>query len=159
MDQPSPLCESPKEAEHYQPQDQQLGLRWLGRVQLCHREHQSSKGYQQHRVQEKWHRLADRSDPRRRRYRYRRTLIDEDHMKPIARYMEEMGISLDQLVESAGLDAKLVAAIVSGNYTPSPSQRQRLAAALGVAKDEISWEHAVPVQHLRGNGPQSGRST
>jgi transcriptional regulator with XRE-family HTH domain len=80
-------------------------------------------------------------------------------MKPIARYMEEMGISLDQLVESAGLDAKLVAAIVSGNYTPSPSQRQRLAAALGVEKDEISWEHAVPVQHLRGNGPQSGRST
>jgi transcriptional regulator with XRE-family HTH domain len=80
-------------------------------------------------------------------------------MKPIARYMEEMGISLDQLIAKAGLDAKLVAAIVSGNYTPSPSERQRLAAALGVTKDEISWDHAVPVQHLRGNGPQSGRST
>jgi transcriptional regulator with XRE-family HTH domain len=80
-------------------------------------------------------------------------------MKPIARYMEEMGISLDQLVAKAGLDEKLVAAIVSGNYTPSPSERQRLAAALGVSKDEISWGHAVPVQHLRGNGPQSGRST
>jgi transcriptional regulator with XRE-family HTH domain len=80
-------------------------------------------------------------------------------MKPIARYMEEMGISVDQLVAKAGLDGKLVAAIVSGNYTPSPSERQRLAAALGVSKDEISWGHAVPVQHLRGNGPQSGRST
>jgi len=73
--------------------------------------------------------------------------------------MEEMGISVDQLVATAGLDAKLVAAIVSGNYTPSPSERQRLAAALGLTKDEISWDHAIPVQHLRGNGPQSGRST
>jgi len=80
-------------------------------------------------------------------------------MKPIARYMEEMGISLGELVASSGLDAKSVAAIVSGNYTASPSQRQRLAAALGVAKDEISWDHSVPVQHLRGNGPQTGRAT
>ena len=80
-------------------------------------------------------------------------------MKPIARYMEEMGIDIDQLVTAAGLDAKRVKAIVSGNYTPSPSERQKLAAALGVAKDDISWDHAVPVEHLRGNGPQSGRST
>ena len=80
-------------------------------------------------------------------------------MKPIARYLEESGISVDQLVKTAGLDAKLVKAIVSGNYTPSPSERQRLAAALGVSKDDISLGHAVSVQHLRGNGPQSGRST
>ena len=80
-------------------------------------------------------------------------------MKPIAHYMEETGIGFDQLVAATGLDAKLVKAIVTGNYTPSPSQRQRLAAALGVAIDDISWEHAVPVQHMRGNGPQSGRST
>jgi hypothetical protein len=57
------------------------------------------------------------------------------------------------------LDGKLVRSIVSGNYTPSPAQRQRLAAALGIAVDEISWGHAVQVEHLRGNGPQSGRST
>ena len=80
-------------------------------------------------------------------------------MKPIARYMEEMGISAGQLVTATGLDRKLVEAIVSGNFTPSPLQRERLAAALGVSKDDISWGHAVPVQHLRGNGPQVGRST
>ena len=73
--------------------------------------------------------------------------------------MEEMGIAEDQLVARSGLDAKLVAAIVSGNYTASPRQRQLLAAALGVAQDEISWGHAVPVEHLRGNGPQTGRQT
>jgi plasmid maintenance system antidote protein VapI len=80
-------------------------------------------------------------------------------MKPIARHIEDAGIDVDQLVAATGLDAKLVNAIVSGNHTASPSQRQRLAAALGVSTDEISWGHAVPVEHLRGNGPQSGRST
>jgi hypothetical protein len=80
-------------------------------------------------------------------------------MKPLARYMEETGINVVQLVVATRLDAKLVKAIVDGNYTPSPSQRQRLAAALGVSADDISWGHAVPVQHLRGNGPQSGRQT
>jgi len=80
-------------------------------------------------------------------------------MKPLASYMEEAGMSVDQLVAAAGLDPKLVKAIVSGNYTPSPSERRRLAAAVGVSIDDIAWGHAVPVQHLRGNGPQSGRST
>ena len=80
-------------------------------------------------------------------------------MKSLARYMEETDISVLQLVSATRLDAKLVKAIVDGNYTPSPSQRQRLAAALGVSPDDISWGHAVPVQHLRGNGPQSGRQT
>ena len=80
-------------------------------------------------------------------------------MKAIAHFMEETGIGVGELVKSTGLDAKLVKAVVSGNYTPSPSQRQRLAAALGVSTDDISWGHAVAVQHLRGNGPQCGRST
>jgi ribosome-binding protein aMBF1 (putative translation factor) len=80
-------------------------------------------------------------------------------MKPIAHYLEEKRMTVAELAAAAALDAKLVQSIASGNYTPSPSQRQRLAAAVGVAIDEISWDHAVPVQHLRGNGPQSGRST
>ena len=80
-------------------------------------------------------------------------------MKPLAQYMEEAGMSVDELVAAAGLDAKLVKAIVTGNYTASPSQRQRLAAALGVSTGDISWGHAVSVQHMRGNGPQAGRST
>src|SRR5204863_1307369 len=80
-------------------------------------------------------------------------------VKPIATYMEERGVDLEQLVSTSRLEAKMVKAIVSGNYTPSPSQRQRLAAALGVSVEDISWGHAVSVEHLRGNGPQCGRST
>ena len=55
--------------------------------------------------------------------------LAESRMKTIARYMEEMGISLEELTASSGLDAKSVSAIVSGNYTASPSQRHRLAGA------------------------------
>jgi hypothetical protein len=80
-------------------------------------------------------------------------------MKPIARYLEETGMGVDQLVAATGLDRKLIKAIVTGNYTPGPTERQRLAGALGVSKDDISWDHAVPVEHLRGNGPQCGRNS
>jgi transcriptional regulator with XRE-family HTH domain len=80
-------------------------------------------------------------------------------MKSIASYVEERGITGGELARTAGLDLKLVKAIVSGNFTPSPMHRQRLAAALGVSVEEVSWGHAVPVEHLRGNGPQCGRPT
>ena len=80
-------------------------------------------------------------------------------MKPLARHMEEKGLSLEQLIKASGLDAKLVKAIVSGNYTPSPFERKRLAAAVDISIEDVSWGHAVPVEHLRGNGPQTGRAT
>ena len=79
-------------------------------------------------------------------------------MKPLARVMEETGTSLQQLVEASGLEAKLVKAIATGNYTASPSERERLATALGVSIDDIAWGHAVPVDHLWGHGPQFGRT-
>ena len=79
-------------------------------------------------------------------------------MKPLARHMEESGTTLEQLVETSGLEAKLVKAIAAGNYTPSPTERQRLADALGVSVDDIAWGHAVPVDHLWGHGPQFGRT-
>ena len=79
-------------------------------------------------------------------------------MKPLVRHMEETGTSVEQLVEASGLEAKLVQAIAAGNYTPSPTERQRLSAALGVSVDDVAWGHAVPVDHLWGHGPQFGRT-
>ena len=80
-------------------------------------------------------------------------------MKPVAGYMEDAGIGDADLVKATGLDRRVIRAIVTGNYTPSPLQRKLVAEALGVAIDEIAWDHSVSVQHLRGNGPQCGRST
>ena len=79
-------------------------------------------------------------------------------MKPLARHLEEAGLTVDQLVASSGLDRKLVQAIVAGNYNPSPTERARLAQAVGVPVEEIEWGHAVQVEHMYGHGPQFGRS-
>jgi transcriptional regulator with XRE-family HTH domain len=79
-------------------------------------------------------------------------------MKPLAHWLEQQEMSIGQLVEGTRLDRKRVAAIVSGNYTPSPAERQSLAAALGVPVGDISFGHTVPVEHMYGHGPQFGRS-
>jgi hypothetical protein len=72
--------------------------------------------------------------------------------------MQDRGLSPEQLRDAAVLDAKVFDAIVQGRYTPSPQQRQRLAAALGVDVGQIAWGHVNPVAHVYGHGPQFGRS-
>jgi len=71
--------------------------------------------------------------------------------------MSAVGKPIQTLATASRLDRKLVKVIVSGNYTPSPIERQRLAAARAV--EDVIWGNAVLVQHMRGNGPQSGRPT
>jgi site-specific DNA recombinase len=78
--------------------------------------------------------------------------------RSVAEWMADRGIRLEELVGSAGLDAKVVRAVVEGRYTPSPQQRQRLAAVLGVEPARVTWGHTIPVQHIQGHGPQFGRS-
>ena len=80
-------------------------------------------------------------------------------MKLLAEALEEKGISVPELVAASGLERGIVKLLFAGSYTPSPSERSRIANALGVEVEDIAWGHTVPVQHLRGNGPQSGRST
>jgi ribosome-binding protein aMBF1 (putative translation factor) len=79
-------------------------------------------------------------------------------VKTVAEWMAERGIGAAQLVEMTGLDKRVVEAIIHGRYTPSPAQRQRLAAALGVGLEEIAWGHHAQVSHVYGHGPQFGRS-
>jgi transcriptional regulator with XRE-family HTH domain len=79
-------------------------------------------------------------------------------VKTAAEWMAERGLALAQLVAASGLDERVAAAIVQGRYTPSPEQRRRLAAALGVAPEQVAWGHTAEVQHVYGHGPQFGRS-
>jgi hypothetical protein len=81
-----------------------------------------------------------------------------EHRKTLAEWMTEQGVGLPELVDRAGLEKKIVEAIAANRYTPSPQQRQRLAAALGVAPQQVVWGHAAPVEHVYGHGPQFGRS-
>ncbi len=82
----------------------------------------------------------------------------EQKKKTLAEWMEEQGVDLAELIDRCRLDGKIVEAIASNRYTPSPEQRRRLAAALGVAPELVVWGHAAPVEHVYGHGPQFGRS-
>ncbi len=71
-------------------------------------------------------------------------------MKPVASWIAEKGMHAETLVEATGLQRSVLAAICEGRYLASPQQRQRIAAALGVKVEEISWGHATPIDHMYG---------
>jgi hypothetical protein len=62
-------------------------------------------------------------------------------------------IDVPQLAARAGLDESRVLAIILGRWTPSPAERDRVAAVFGVTRDQIAWGHKTPIQHLYGSGP------
>lgn len=66
---------------------------------------------------------------------------------------ERQRLTSTELIERSGLDESRVAAILLGRWTPTPAERQRIAAVFGVAVDDISWGHKTPIQHLYGHGP------
>jgi hypothetical protein len=80
-------------------------------------------------------------------------------MKSLADLIQEHNLDVGQMVAASGLEPRVVKLLLAGSYTPSPSERKRIADALGVTIEDIAWGHTIPVQYLRGNGPQSGRST
>ena len=65
----------------------------------------------------------------------------------------QQGVSFDELVEKSGLERTRVMAIFLGRWTPSPAERERIAAVFNVSKDEITWGHKTPIQHIYGHGP------
>ena len=73
--------------------------------------------------------------------------------KSVADLCREGGIPVPELAERSALEEGRVLAIVLGRWTPSPDERRKIAAVLGVAPDEIAWGHKTPIQHLYGHGP------
>jgi len=66
---------------------------------------------------------------------------------------EQQKIGVAELVEKTGLDDNRVTAIILGRWTPSPLERQKIAAAFNLSVEAIAWGHKTPVQHLYGHGP------
>ena len=81
-----------------------------------------------------------------------------NHARPISEWLDEKQISVPQLVQSSGLEPRVVEAMVAGRWTPSPQQRERIAASLDVDVQQIQWGHEDGVDPMYGHGPQFGRS-
>jgi transcriptional regulator with XRE-family HTH domain len=76
-----------------------------------------------------------------------------DNGKTVALLCEEHGLSVPELAAKCGLDESRVLAIVTGRWTPSPAERDAVAAVFGLAKGQIVWGHVTPIQHIYGHGP------
>jgi transcriptional regulator with XRE-family HTH domain len=65
----------------------------------------------------------------------------------------ERGLDARQLALRSGVDEQRVVAIVLGRWTPSPQDRDSIAAVFGLTRDQIAWGHKTPIQHIYGQGP------
>jgi transcriptional regulator with XRE-family HTH domain len=73
--------------------------------------------------------------------------------KSVDELCAEHKLDAKSLAERSGLDETRVTAIMLGRWTPSPAERDRIAAAFSLTRDEITWGHKTPVQHIYGQGP------
>ena len=73
--------------------------------------------------------------------------------KSVTELCHEQQLALEQLVEQSGVDEHRIVAILMGRWTPSLSDRDKIAKTLGVSRGDISWGHQTPIQHLYGIGP------
>ncbi len=73
--------------------------------------------------------------------------------KSVDQLCAEHRLDYRQLAEKAGLDEQRVLAIVLGRWTPSPAERDKVAAVFGLTRDQIAWGHKTPIQHIYGHGP------
>jgi transcriptional regulator with XRE-family HTH domain len=76
-----------------------------------------------------------------------------DTLKSVDQLCIEAGIDARQLAARSGVDEQRVAAIVLGRWTPSPAERDRIAAVFGLTRDQVAWGHKTPIQHIYGHGP------
>jgi transcriptional regulator with XRE-family HTH domain len=70
-------------------------------------------------------------------------------MKTVEHLFEETGFSVEDVAERSGLSMERVAAIAEARWTPSPDDRERMAAAFGVPAAEISWGHSMNPRNIR----------
>jgi transcriptional regulator with XRE-family HTH domain len=74
-------------------------------------------------------------------------------IRTVADLCREQNLSVSELARRSGLEDGRVTAIALGRWTPSPAERQKIAAVFSVEIDDIAWGHKTPIQHLYGHGP------
>jgi len=70
-------------------------------------------------------------------------------MKTLDRILEDLGVTVGEVANRTGLTAKRVESIMVGRWTPSPTDRERIATALGVKVEDVIWGHTMPPRNMR----------
>lgn len=70
-------------------------------------------------------------------------------MKTVDCLLEDANWAVEDLAERANLTNERADAIALGRWTPSPAERQRIAAAFQVPSEEISWGHTMDPRNVR----------
>jgi hypothetical protein len=70
-------------------------------------------------------------------------------MKTVEHLLEERGLAIDELADRAAMDVERALAIADGRWTPSPQERDRIAAALEIDVAAISWGHTMNPRNVR----------
>jgi transcriptional regulator with XRE-family HTH domain len=70
-------------------------------------------------------------------------------MRTVDQLFEEANLTVEDVAEQSKLTAERVEAIAMGRWTPSPSERQRIAAVFGVSVESISWGHTMDPRNIR----------
>jgi hypothetical protein len=81
-----------------------------------------------------------------------------EKLTSVAELCVQSNLTPEELAERASLDKRRARAIVAGRWTPSPEERDRVAAIFGLTRDMIAWGQHAPISHVYGHGPQFGRS-
>ena len=70
-------------------------------------------------------------------------------MRTVDLLFEALDVSVEEIAERSNLTFERIEAIALGRWTPSPSERKRVAEAFGVSVDEISWGHTMDPRNIR----------
>jgi transcriptional regulator with XRE-family HTH domain len=62
---------------------------------------------------------------------------------------ERTGISVEEIAERTCLSFDRVLAIAEGRWTPSPQEREKIAAAFEISVAEVSWGHSINPRNIR----------
>jgi len=73
--------------------------------------------------------------------------------RSVAELCRDHKVTLDELIEKTGLEDTRIKAIILGRWTPSPTERQKIAAVFDASIQDITWGHVTPIQHIYGIGP------
>jgi transcriptional regulator with XRE-family HTH domain len=70
-------------------------------------------------------------------------------VKTVDLLFEETGLTVEDVAEQSGLAPSRVEAIALGRWTPSPAERAKIAAAFGIAVEQVSWGHTMDPRNIR----------